>query len=591
MCPQRRHAAHRFVTAAWVAVLLASCATTTTPSSPSMATIQPSGGTLRVGALPTSKSFLETVTDWLDPAGDPGSQGRWFRRCCTTRTLLSYRVGEGMNASTSGVAELVPDLASAMPTVSADGLRWEFHLRAGLHYAPPFEDTVISAGDIVRSIERSTDFALIPGVQGVEEFLADPSRWIVGLETPDPLTLVVRLTSPDGDFPHRLAIAPTAPVPAAAMEGGTLKEFVSSGPYMVGSADETKVVLVRNPSWVRTTDPLREAQPDRIEVLPVESSEAGQAAVADGTLDVVTTFLDPETYQRLVGSGNRQHVVTAQDNAIFQVPINVASPPFDDVHVRRAVALLIDRRAAADAIQGARGTTLQVVDHILPDIVVNGLLTNYHPLPGETETGNLGAAQAEMRLSRYDRDGDGRCDDPVCARVVVMSMFDEGAAAATIAKDLPQLGLDAVVARIEDARQFPPDPNSYDLVAVAGWGAFGPMPSDYAPLWRGAQRDGANLTMLGASRRQLRQVGYHGEVPSLEAQTNFCAQHAGSSAFRCWAELDQLLMEKVVALIPIGTRVLAYRLSDRVVAVEMSPTDAVPALDTIQVRDDATPSS
>src|SRR5436190_2221395 len=74
------------------------------------------GGTLRVGM------GLE-----FGYAMDPQKEiffGEIFR-CCLLRTLLSYN---GRPASEGG-ADLAPDLASGMPTVSPDGLMWTFRLK------------------------------------------------------------------------------------------------------------------------------------------------------------------------------------------------------------------------------------------------------------------------------------------------------------------------------------------------------------------------------------------------------------------------------------------------------------------------------
>jgi ABC-type transport system substrate-binding protein len=577
-CLKRRRPAARATAAACTAFLLISCSAPVTPS-PS-APAADLGGTLRIGLEPRDQPFLETIRTFLDPAGEPDP---WFRRCCTARTLLSYQVaGRADSAEGEGAAELVPDLATALPTVTPDGLSWTVNLRPGLRYAPPFDDFEIGSADIVRSIERITlVLPIIPAVKGLDEFLEDPSRGIAGLETPDSSTLVVRLARPDGDFPHRLALSATAPVPAAAVEEGQLKDFVSSGPYMVKQATEGGALLVRNPRWSRSSDRLRPAYVDQIEIVPVENVRAAQDQVAAGTLDLTTAFLDARAYRRALRSGEEDRILSAQDYVTFQVPFNVAHPPFDDIHVRRAVALALDRRALADGVEMTRGTLVQVADHIFPDIAVNGLLSGYDPFPAAGESGNLSAAQAEMRLSRYDSDQDGRCDQLACDGVVVLSIFDDGAAGRAVAQQLRPLGI-TLVAKTPD--EFPPDPATYAMAAVAGWGAMGPMPTEYSPLWlSGDPEGGANLTLLGASADELRGWGYRGRVPSLDSQTQFCAEHAGSSAFRCWAELDQLLMEQVVALVPIGTRLLAYRISDRVTAVEVSATEAIPALDTVQV--------
>ena len=66
------------------------------------------------------------------------------------RTLYSYNG----KPTEDGGGEPRPDLAVGPAVVSADGLTWTFRLKRGLHYAPPFEETPITAPDVVRALER-----------------------------------------------------------------------------------------------------------------------------------------------------------------------------------------------------------------------------------------------------------------------------------------------------------------------------------------------------------------------------------------------------------------------------------------------------
>src|SRR5439155_27185062 len=111
-------------------------------------------------------------------------------------------------------------------------------------------------------------------------------------------------------------------------------------------------VLVRNPSWRPTSDPLRKAYADRIEIQPGSSEQgvdaalrADRAQVAQGYLDVVLG--DPETadtverYQR--DSRLTLHLATIPENALWYVTLNVLQPPFDDVPIRVAVNFAVRR--------------------------------------------------------------------------------------------------------------------------------------------------------------------------------------------------------------------------------------------------------
>ena len=83
--------------------------------------------------------------------------------------------------------------------MSADGLTWTFSLRRGLRYAPPYDDVEVTAGDVVRSLERMIRPApewrepggapsYGPGasayadIVGYDEFVAGETDTIAGLE-------------------------------------------------------------------------------------------------------------------------------------------------------------------------------------------------------------------------------------------------------------------------------------------------------------------------------------------------------------------------------------------------------------------------
>src|SRR3954471_11312823 len=107
----------------------------------------PRGGTLRVGISPAPDAgLLATLAPARDIFSPPISE---LYRCCLLRTLVNYRGG----TTEDGGSLLRPDLAAALPEVSDDGLTYTFRLKSGLHYAPPYEDVMIKAQDIVRGIE------------------------------------------------------------------------------------------------------------------------------------------------------------------------------------------------------------------------------------------------------------------------------------------------------------------------------------------------------------------------------------------------------------------------------------------------------
>ena len=198
------------------------------------------GGTLRLAVANDGLGY--NAID-LDPA--TWRTETWgLSRCCLLRTLYSYN---GKPAEEGG-AEVRPDLAQGMPDVSPDGLTWIFRLKEGLRYAPPFEDTTITSLDLVRALERMARVWRKAGSYGfyyevIQGFAKYPKKAgsIVGLETPDDRTLVVRLTEITGDLPYRFSLPATAPIPEGASEGHDDdygRFLVASGPYMVEGSED-----------------------------------------------------------------------------------------------------------------------------------------------------------------------------------------------------------------------------------------------------------------------------------------------------------------------------------------------------------------
>ncbi len=263
------------------------------------------GGTLRVGVdspFGTERRAL-SAQYVLDPQFEYLAPYWELFRCCLLRTLLSYN-GE---PTSLGGATLRPDLAAEMPLVSRDGLVWIFHLKRGLHYAPPYQRREIVAGDIVRALEREVRLGASASysfyytvIEGAQAFATHRADSISGLEVPDGHTLVVHLKEPTGDLGYRFSLAATAPIPPGAdrrHDRGYGRYLVSSGPYMIAGSEKRSLAfspnqqpasgwvyrygvrrgevvlrgresltLVRNPSWEARSDRLRKAYADRIEL-------------------------------------------------------------------------------------------------------------------------------------------------------------------------------------------------------------------------------------------------------------------------------------------------------------------------------------
>jgi peptide/nickel transport system substrate-binding protein len=100
--------------------------------------------------------------------------------------------------------------------------------------------------------------------------------------------------------------------------------------------------------------------------------------------------------------------------------MNMTVPPFDDVHIRKAVNWVLDRQALLQAHGGPE--VVQLATHIIPPTVLNGRLgADYNPYASEGNRGDEAKAKEEMKQSRYDTDKDGRCDAAACRNLVFLT--------------------------------------------------------------------------------------------------------------------------------------------------------------------------
>jgi len=582
-----------------VLLLAAGCTSTISPS-PSLVGDARVGGTVRAGL------WMWDDPDRLEPALLDPQLFFWhpFARCCLLRTLLAY---EG-RAIDEGGAQLRPDLAESMPEVSADGLTWTFHLRAGLRYAPPFEEREIVAGDFITALERTVRVGESPYhdvIEGVSEFRDGAAGTIAGAQAPDERTIVFRLTEPAGDFGNRVAMAYLAPIPeeALAVHGDNYGGYlVASGPYMIENAESIDhadpeaaptyasddLVLVRNPSWSRDLDPIRPAYADRIEIVPIDD-RGGPAvdAVAAGDIDVMLDPMTPSARDQVLGDPElRPRLREAPNPNLFFIALNLAQPPFDDVAVRRAMNVVIDREALLPTFDPERGSSFVPTAHAFPEVAVGGLLRDYVP-DGIAMGGDADRARELMAQSTYDSDGDGRCDGTGCT--VTASRIGNTTDAAF---DIIDVGLAEIGISVEwGVEPEMVDPTAHvGLGAIFGWVADYPSANDFVILMTDPGAETFNPSLLGATPEQLEDWGYEADsVPSLDDKIALCRTRGGSAAFGCWAELDQLVSQQVVAWVPVASSVWAYVIGSRIDQFQISGSEAMPALERISVFPDGAP--
>ena len=299
------------------------------------------GGTLRTAVSP---GF---VLNSADPAVFDG-QSQWQLLSLTNDGLVTYRRTGGLAG-----AELVPDLATALPQPTDGGRTYTFQLRDGIRYST---GSVVRPEDFRRGIERvfrpGNDFleSQYTGIVGAASCARHPSgcdlsRGIVVDE--DAGTVTFHLTKADPEFLYKLAFAMASAIPRGTPDGDIgRKPLAATGPYMTRSFTPGKSwILVRNPrfrEWSRDAQPA--GYPDRI-VMTISGESRQIAELERGSMDVLLSPPLGRVDELARRFANQLHIDPL--GATFALVMNTRVAPFDRLAVRRALNYALDRNRIA----------------------------------------------------------------------------------------------------------------------------------------------------------------------------------------------------------------------------------------------------
>jgi YVTN family beta-propeller protein len=305
------------------------------------------GGVLRLRAAPS-------LCRCVDPAFGVDEIFNLTDQNVTTLVydgLVAYRRVGGIAG-----ASLVPNLAARLPVRSADGRRYTFELRREVRFS---NGAPVRASDFRSSLERlltvhgemgRRTYGRIVGASacgpGAKE-RCDLSR---GIRVDDSAgTVTIRLTEPDADFLHRLALPLASVVPAGTPPRVARKRAPpGTGPYRVASVARDEIRLVRNPHFrVWLSDARPDGYPDEIRFRSHGESEQGKEsaieAVESGEADWVELVNVPRERVNGLLASNAGRLHINPQPFTFWFDLNTSVPPFDDVRVRRALNYATDR--------------------------------------------------------------------------------------------------------------------------------------------------------------------------------------------------------------------------------------------------------
>ncbi len=269
-------------------------------------------------------------------------------------------------------AQVVPDLAEALPEVTNDGKTYTFKLRKGVKFANGKE---VTPDDVVASFQRifkvlsPTSGGFYGGIVGADKCLAEAASCTLegGISGDNAAgTVTINLVAPDAEFLYKLSVPHASILPAetAASDMGNTP-IPGTGAYMIESYDpNAQLVMVRNPNfteWSKDAQP--RGYPDRIEYTFGGTEEAAVNAIMNGQAD---WMYDPPPADRLaeLSTSAPDQLRVAPLAAWWYAPLNVNLAPFDNLKARQALNYAVDRNALVSVFGGP--ALAQPVCTILP---------------------------------------------------------------------------------------------------------------------------------------------------------------------------------------------------------------------------------
>ena len=239
-------------------------------------------------------------------------------------------------------SRIVPWMAESFEIV--DSQTFTLTLREGVTFSDgsAYDAEAVKAG-MLRTLNAESE--------ATQASLSVAFSAITDITVTDPLNLTITLGEPlAGELAQALteregAIVSPAQVAAAPDDIDTAA--IGAGPYLVEEfVDAEKATLVKNPDFW-DADSWRIG---RIEFQNVtESASAANGLLAD-TIDMFYNTIDVTDGQRLQSDDRFTVVSKPSDRSYVAMLLCTGKPPFDDVNVRKALQVGIDRQTLSDLV-------------------------------------------------------------------------------------------------------------------------------------------------------------------------------------------------------------------------------------------------
>ena len=251
--------------------------------------------------------------------------------------------------------ELVPCLLKEVPTAEADGVTYKCELKEGIKF---HDGTTLTSDDVKFSFERMFTPAtgakstyMYDMIKGATAMLNGEATELEGIVIEDDTHFSFVLEYPMANFTKNLGINyadifPRKACTEAGDDWGTGTNIIGTGPYkVVENDDTTAVVLERFDDYHGGTPNL-----DRIEFTFIDDTNTKMMSFKNGDIDYCD--LAPAVYAQYKDDADVKDLITQyQPLGTYFVNLNLNTAALQDVRVRHALSLAINRQEIVDSIE------------------------------------------------------------------------------------------------------------------------------------------------------------------------------------------------------------------------------------------------
>jgi len=250
---------------------------------------------------------------------------------------------------------VVANLAEAMPEISDDGLTFTFHIRRGVRF---HDGSELTSEDVRwsmhRLLARDTGSPAVPfysAIVGAVAYNEGHAESIAGIRVIDRYTIEFTLESADQTFLDVMAMHFAYPMKRSTVERWGNRVGVhpnGTGPFALESWERgVEVRFRRHGRHFR-----RVARVDRVVLIENLDATIAVARFQNGDVDLLTSMTNAHHRFFKTSSAWARNRWNLPDVSVSGMTMNCEMPPFDNVHVRRAVAFALDRRARSRLANG-----------------------------------------------------------------------------------------------------------------------------------------------------------------------------------------------------------------------------------------------